>query len=86
MNILKTESRELPELGDVPRDYKYKTTLLNKGKLAGKASVWLELTVDRGAVHEIYHAVIPNNLTIEQKEYLAAAFRKQVGESTDTVK
>lgn len=76
MNILKDV---LPEKPYVPKDYTYKTTLLNKGKLARKNYVWLSLTVRSPRGLDLnYKVEMPKGLSKEQQEYFAAMTRRAI--------
>lgn len=83
---------ELPPVpADCPKDYRFRTTLLQKGKLAPKGFVWMELSVENyitGKMEGVkrntgrFSAPIPVGLSKDQKEYFAARMRLRIKDET----
>lgn len=82
--------QEVPKLPpiptDCPKDYSFRTTLLQKGKLAPKGFVWMELLVKRFVTGKRdtgkFSAPIPVGLSKDQKEYFAARMRLRIKDET----
>lgn len=76
----------LSPIEDCPQDYTYKTTLLEKGKLAPAGFVWMELKIqnwdDGRRSAGRFAAPVPKGLSKEQKEYWAARVRLSIKEKT----